>query len=177
MEPDEAPSLGGYYVGGYVVITNNSDSTIYLDSVLLGTATSQPFEIPGAPCADRIAFYSDPQGLWSAEIYRFPGTGRDYPIRPGEHKLIATDAIDHRTIIPDGYDLRGADFEFLSYADVDNPSVPNLTSVGLWENVLGHGPTGNLGSDVWYLALPTDVASLPRGCTPVYHFQVSPHSR
>jgi hypothetical protein len=166
MLPAENPALGGYFFGGYVVIANNSDSTIYLDGMLLGRATSQPFEIPGAPCADRIAFYSDPKGLWSADIYRFPGTGRDYPIGPGEHKLIATDAIDHRTIIPDGYDLRGADFEFLSYADVDNPNVPNLTSVGLSENVFGHGLTSPGGADVWYLALPTDVTSLPQAVLP-----------
>src|SRR5467141_3604511 len=102
MLPAENPVLGGYFYGGYVVIANNSDSTIYLDGMLLGTAVSQPFEINGAPCADRIAFYSDPAGVWSAWIYQFPGTASDYPIRPGEHRVIATDAIDHRPIIADG---------------------------------------------------------------------------
>lgn len=165
MEPAENPALGGYFYGGYVVIANNSDSTMYLDRMLLGTATSQPYEINGAPCADRIAFYSDPEGLWSAWIYQFPGTGQDYPIGPGERKLIATDAIDHRSIIADGYDLRGADFEFLSYSDVDNPDVPNLVSVGLREPLGGHGPYGG-DSDVWYLALPTDLTSLPQGILP-----------
>jgi len=165
MEPAENPALGGYFYGGYVVIANNSDSTMYLDSMLLGIATSQPYEINGAPCADRIAFYSDPEGLWSAWIYQFPGTGQDYPIGPGEHKVIATDAIDHRTIIADGYDLRGADFEFLSYSDVDNPDVPNLVSVGLREPLGGHGPYGG-DSDVWYLARPTDLTSLPQGILP-----------
>lgn len=165
MEPAENPALGGYFYGGYVVIANNSDSTMYLDRMLLGTATSQPYEINGAPCADRIAFYSDPEGLWSAWIYQFPGTGQDYPIGPGERKLIATDAIDHRSIIADGYDLRGSDFEFLSYSDVDNPDVPNLVSVGLREPLGGHGPYGG-DSDVWYLALPTDLTSLPQGILP-----------
>ena len=165
MLPAEDPALGGYFYGGYVVIANNSDSTIYLDGMLLGVATSQAFEINGAPCADRIAFYSDPAGLWSAWIYQFPGTGRDYPIGPGEHKMIATDAIDHRPIIADGYDLRHADFEFLSYSDADNPAVPNLASVGLREPVGGHGPYGG-DADVWYLVLPTDLSSLPEGTLP-----------
>lgn len=103
--------------------------------------------------------------MWSAWIYQFPGTGQDYPIGPGERKLIATDAIDHRSIIADGYDLRAADFEFLSYSDVDNPDVPNLVSVGLREPLGGHGPYGG-DSDVWYLALPTDLTSLPQGILP-----------
>jgi hypothetical protein len=166
MLPAEDMTIGGYLDGGYVVIANNSDSTIYLDGMLMGQATSQPFEIAGAPCADRIAFYSDPAGLWTSWIYRFPGTGQDYPIYPGEHKLIATDAIDHRTIVPYGYDLSHADFEFFSYADVDNPSVPNLVSVGLNEPVSGHGLVTFGGSSVFYIALPTDVASLPQGVLP-----------
>jgi len=170
MLPAENPVLGGYFYGGYVVIANNSDSTIHLDGMLLGTAVSQPFEINGAPCADRIAFYSDPAGVWSAWIYQFPGTGQDYPIRPGEHRVIATDAIDHRPIIADGYDLRAADFEFLSYSDVDNPNVPNLVSVGLREPPGGHGPYGT-EADVWYLARPTDLTSLPQAVLPFTSFK------
>ncbi len=165
MLPEENPALGGYFYGGYVVIANNTDTTIYLDGMLLGVAVSQAFEINGAPCADRIAFYGDPAGLWTAWIWRFPGTGGDYPIGPGEHKVIATDAIDHRPIIAEGYDLRSADFEFLSYSDVDNPAVPNLVSVGLRDPVGGHGPYGT-DADVWFLALPTDLTSLPQGILP-----------
>jgi hypothetical protein len=165
MLPEENPALGGYFYGGYVVIANNTDTAIYLDGMLLGVAVSQAFEINGAPCADRIAFYSDPAGLWTAWIWRFPGTGRDYLIGPGEHKVIATDAIDHRPIIAEGYDLRSADFEFLSYSDVDNPAVPNLVSVGLRDPLGGHGPYGT-DADVWFLALPTDLTSLPQGILP-----------
>jgi hypothetical protein len=160
------PITGPYDDGGYVVIGNNADTTIYLDRVLIGVATSQPYEIPGARCQDRIAFYSDPAGLWSAQVYQFPGTGTDHPILPGSQRVIATDAIDHRAIIPAGYDLHGADFEFQGSADVDNPAVPNVVSVGLREALGGHGLRPSFGISVWYLALPTDLASLPRGVLP-----------
>lgn len=160
------PITGPYDDGGYVVIGNNGDTTIYLDRLLIGVATSQPYEIPGAPCRDRIAFYSDPAGLWSAQVYQFPGAGTDYPVPPGGRRVIATDAIDHRPIIPAGYDLHGADFEFQGSADVDNPAVPNVVSVGLREALGGHGLRPSFGVSVWYLALPTDLASLPRGILP-----------
>ncbi len=161
------PIIGGYVDGGYVVIANNTDSTIYLDGMLLGVADALTFEAPGFPCSLFDNFQNDPTGVWGGRIERFPGTGRDFPIQPGEHKLIATDAIDHRPLIQQGYDLSNADFESLGSRDVDNPSVPNLTSVGPRQDLGGHGLSGFRLINPWYLAVPTDLATLRTANLPV----------
>jgi len=179
-EPAPDPATGGYFFGGYLVLANNADTTIYLDGLLLGRATSQAFEIAGAPCAERVAWIANPNGLWTANVERFPGAGREYPIGPGEQRMIATDGIDHRPIFSEGYDLRGADFEFRGSADVDNPNVPDMVRVGLRDHVLGHGLMGDvLDASPWFIALPTDMAGLQQENMPftVYPFQLIPADR
>ncbi len=180
MEPGDNPATGSYDFGGYLVIANNADSTIYLDGMLLGVATSQPSEIPGAPCAERVAWIANPNGLWTSAVQRFPGAGQEFPIGPGERRMIATDAIDHRPLYSQGYDLRGADFEFRGSADVDNPNVPDMATVGLRGDFFGHGLSGpGVISDVWFIALPTEMAGLQQGLMPftVYPFQLMPAER
>jgi len=74
--------------------------------------------------------------------------------------VVAVDAIDHSQIYPAFPDLSDADFELLGPADVDNPSVPNMPEAGLESWFFGHGllPT----SDLYFLAEPVDVETLPR---------------
>ena len=38
----------------------------------------------------------DSTAIYSALIMAFPGSGREFPIQPGEAKMLAMDAIDHR---------------------------------------------------------------------------------
>ena len=76
---------------------------------------------------------------------------------------MATDAIDHRTFHPDLYDLSGADFEFIGSSDVENPGVPNMINIGVYESwpSEGHGHLLMNGVDiVIVVAEPLDVGSL-----------------
>lgn len=43
----------------------------------------------------------DSTAIYSALIMAFPGSGREYPIQPGEAKVLAMDAIDHRAAAPE----------------------------------------------------------------------------
>lgn len=65
-------------------------------------------------------------------LYTIPGSGTDYPVKPGEFLLLADTGIDHRAINPNSFDLSHAGFEWYdvssspSTMDIDSPSVPNL---------------------------------------------------
>ena len=133
------PGSGTYHFGGYLELYNNSDSTIYLDGVLIAHAWSQLGDWPGYPCVTSEPFRNDPAGLWAQKIATFPGSGRDFPLMPGDNVVVATDAVDHRDLFPGMIDLRDADFEFLGSADVDNPAVPNMLDVSTEAPPFGHG--------------------------------------
>ncbi|MHB8837672.1 MAG: hypothetical protein ACYC7F_01830 [Gemmatimonadaceae bacterium] len=88
-------------------------------------------------------------------------------MKPGEFVVVATDGINHLPFgTRDVYDLSMADYVvYVGPGDVDNPSVPNLISVGTAQ---GHSAYDTHGtpwielSNALVLALPQDVAALPR---------------
>ena len=135
----QSPTSNSYLFGGYLELYNNSDTTVYLDGVLIARAGSALTALPHLSCEAAAPVAMDPDGLWASEIASFPGSGRQYPLAPGGVVVVATDAIDHSALLPDMLDLRGADFEFMGPADVDNPSVPNMLDVGTGSPFFGHG--------------------------------------
>lgn len=167
--PRNIPGSGTYLFGGFLEAYNNSDTTIYLDGVLVAKALSVSFETPSAvaPC-DLLAPYSnDPGGLWSTYLAAFPGSGANYPLRPGENVVLAEDAIDHSVVFPGFIDLSMANFEFVGSADVDNPAVPNMVDYSLREAQFGHGMfLGASLSSVAALAGRVDPASFMKAKLP-----------
>jgi hypothetical protein len=140
--PRFIPGVGTYTYGGFIELYNNSDSTLFLDGVLLGAMWPQAFETATSvtKCADMAPFYEDPAGVWVTFMAAFPGSGQSYPVAPGQVIVVATDAIDHRDLFPGQLDLRDADFEFIGFADVDNPAVPNMVDLSLRQPPLAeHG--------------------------------------
>jgi hypothetical protein len=153
------PGLGGYDVGGFLELYNNSDTTVFLDGLAIVKGIDAEFDYPNFPCSLLKAFSSDPGGVWSLGYQVFPGGGRDHPLAAGHFVVIATDAIDHRSLYPGAIDLSHADFEFAGTADADNPSVPNMINTGYDPDFLGHGLVwGTLGA-VAAVALPFDTAA------------------
>ena len=154
-----------YPFGGYVELYNNSDTTIYLDGLTFGDALlADPFIQPEDHVNSCTLFpdmMGDTTGVWAEMLFRFPGTGHDYPVVPGQAVVIATDAVDHTVVNPDATDLTNANFEFIGPSDVDNPSVPNMINLGLRDSPYGHG---------WYaitraapfVALPLRTDTLPK---------------
>ena len=92
----------------------------------------------------------------------FPGTGQDYPILPGELKLIAVAAIDHTPVHPSTLDLRHADFEIGSPSIADNPAVPNMIDVGLdpFNSSAGPGMWLSAAFAAYFLAEAVDIGGL-----------------
>ncbi len=120
---------GLYYHDKYVEIFNQSDSVLYLDSLMIAVVYSSSYL--------GLNYRDDPAYVHSKSIWIFPGTGSDYPIQPGEFVVCAEDAIDHRINAPNSVDLSHSAFEFYKddAPDVDNPAAPNMIRI--------YQPSGN----------------------------------
>ena len=165
------PSGSQYYEGGYLEIFNNADTTIEIAGKLFFDAYGGYIRssVHANGCNYFLPMERDPGGVWTRFVYRFPPQAK--PLAPGRALVVATDAIDHRVFGGAGFlDLTRADFEFLGPADVDNPLVPNMISVGPQVYNFGHGWQFRGGRQVWGLANPVDMDSLPRWTDLVFFF-------
>ena len=135
-----------YVFGSYLEVYNNSDTTTYLDGMLLirtplwntASSISGPCDTP-----DKLLRLDSTAVYAASSVIAFPGAGREYAIRPGEALVMAMDAIDHRAAAPDKeqVDLSRAHFEqFWSDADTDNPFAANMVRLlGNSGTVFGRG--------------------------------------
>jgi hypothetical protein len=115
------PTNAGLYIHDkFIEIYNQSDSVQYLDGLIIADIWANP--------KMGINYTDDPTYIHTKKVWKFPGSGHDCPIRPGQYIVCATDAIDHRINAPNSIDLSHADYEFYKddAPDIDNPSVPNM---------------------------------------------------
>ncbi len=158
-------SLDSYTLSDFLELTNNSDTTVYLDGLVIGLMSANCEWQPGW-CAAHARWDDDPDGIWVEYMDTLPGTGHDYPLAPGAVAVIATIGMDHRPLSPVwGLDLSHANFECRGIADADNPGVPDCVAIpirtnGTWAGAHGMIFSYNLGSAV-VVALPVDTASVP----------------
>jgi len=105
-----------YFHDQFTEIYNNSSQTIYLDSLLI---------------ADVEYGFADDSVIHAVHAYMFPGDGDDYPIGPGEFRVIAQDAIDHSPYPISSINLLDSDFEYYvaDKGDVNNVSVPDMIQI------------------------------------------------
>lgn len=115
-----------YFGDDYVKLYNNTDHVVYADGlVFFQTAFMSVNKYDYTPdiMATDIAVNA---------LYAIPGSGRDYPVEPGETLILADNAIDHRVLNPNSFDMSHADFEWYdestnpNFSDVDNPDVANM---------------------------------------------------
>jgi len=159
------PTIGAYSFGGYVELYNNADSTIFLDGFVIAQEAPVHSEsgLTGFGCADLPRVLRlDPNNVYVLNAMAFPGTGRDFPIRPGEAKVIATDAVNHAAAAPllEQVDLSRAPFEsYFSDGDVDNPESVNMLRLFGSTGGLGRGPNYFSGGIMQLLLRPGSVAA------------------
>lgn len=130
---------GKSYTGdSYFRIINNSDQTLYADGLCIFESDFQ---------TDMKENYTPDimnQAMTVATGFMIPGDGKQYPVEPGQSLLICDNAINHKEINPNSFDLSHADFEWWAessnpdFTDPDNPDVPNLVpimkeSATLWQ--------------------------------------------
>lgn len=159
-----------YRQGTYLEVYNNSETTIYLDGKLVGLGPFFHLDHPeyNQPCSVTEQWQADSNGLWTPQVYRFPGTGRQYPLAAGEAAVLATDAVNHSVVDSRWPDLSTARFEFIGPADVDNPAAANMQLLeSAWSDPFGHGWFFS-GGGIYFLADSVDLAALPRVTPPNY---------
>lgn len=157
--PFQSPATSnlGYGFGTYIEVYNNSDTTVYLDGALIVTT---PLTLHGGwpeyPCAQyNVAARMDSLHLWvTSGGNQFPGSGREFPLAPGEGRVIAQDAIDHNAAAPgmEQLDLSRAHFENIgSDADTDNPFAVNMVRRTSSLGVFGRGTIYNTANIAYAL--------------------------
>jgi hypothetical protein len=103
------PSNATYFRDQFYEIYNNSETTVYLDSLCIGTmlpltATANlPTWITANP--DDYVFFGS--------VWQLSGSGSDYPLQPGESALICQWATNHTvsTLNPNSINLSSGEFE------------------------------------------------------------------
>lgn len=79
-----------YQSDQYVTLYNNSDKTIYLDGLCVAVVD------PGNNLESSWMKYTDMKRIPVNDLtWQFPGSGKEYPLLPGEETTIATNAVDH----------------------------------------------------------------------------------
>lgn len=116
---------GKQYQGGdqYFEIYNNSSDTLYADGLCIAES-----ELNTASSMNEYTPDIRPDATPVSSVYRIPGTGTDYPVKPGEAIIVCDVAIDHSAENANSFDLSIANFEWFDGADidVDVPEVPNM---------------------------------------------------
>jgi hypothetical protein len=148
------PSGQQYYVGGYLELHNNSDTTIALAGKLFLDVWDGYLTAPTRPdgCSIFSAVERDPQNVWVQQLYRFPVDARS--LESGQTAVLATDGIDHRPFGRAGFfDLTIAAAEFPGSSDVDSPLVPNMIDLSPRPREAdGHGWRFRGGRQYWAIA-------------------------
>lgn len=152
-----------YNWGNYFEIYNNGDTTAYLDGHVLAATSNLVLHSQGYANCDEPSYLkwrADTDRIWASIGVQFPGNGRDFPIAPGESRVYAQDAVDHRAASGmEGFvDLSLADFEhYAGGSDTDNPVSANVQPVF----AVGTGAGGRgmrvIGPAVWILVKPGNI--------------------
>ncbi len=114
----KTPAEGTYQADQYVILHNNDSKVQYLDSLCFGVISpanaiaNNPW-IEKDPVTGEIK-YQDFIPVLQA-VWRFPGSGSDYPLQPGEDAVLSiTGAIDHSAQYPLSVNLNKAEY-FVCY--------------------------------------------------------------
>jgi len=112
------PAQGKYNVDSYMILHNNTNHTVYLDSLCL--ATLDPYNSNASSVwAQDISYAPLIQAVW-----QFPGDGSSHPLESGKDAVISIyGAIDHSAQYPLSVNLNKPDY-YVCY----NPGLfPNTT--------------------------------------------------
>lgn len=124
-------SSGGaqyYMLDGFVEIVNNSDEVQYLDQLILSAPSGNQKQENAWQANGITDLYECGQG----SVIAFPGTGKDYPLQPGEFVVIANEAMNHKLAYGDDEEKKD---EYAKSPDLSNAD---------WEITLGTGDVQHL---------------------------------
>ncbi|MGL4582797.1 MAG: DUF4876 domain-containing protein [Flavobacterium sp.] len=120
--------LKAYQTGKYFKLVNNTDKVLYADGLLIAQSdfltTKDNKETPDV-LNEAFVLQS---------VMMLPGSGKEYPVEPGDFIVIADNAQNHNLPNVPGADLSNANFEFPitenpKNVQPDNPNVPNVKMI------------------------------------------------
>lgn len=129
----KTPNNKNYFQDQYIEIYNNSAETLYAD---------------GLSIAESMNTNSVTTNLWGkflpntiavGTVYTVPGSGKDYPVKPGTSLIIASMGINHKIENANSpVDMSKADFEWYDEhnMDTDVPEVPNMIKYYSYSNTI-----------------------------------------
>ena len=110
-------STDDYQFDKHIILHNNSDKTIYLDSLCVGTMN--PYNSTAhnpwlEPDGDGHFIYPDFIPVMQA-VWKIGGDGKTFPLAPGEDAVVVIcGAIDHASLYPESVNLNRKDY-FVCY--------------------------------------------------------------
>jgi len=189
-------TTGASFRDQFIEIYNNSDSVLYADSLYIGEALGiQNFTAVNIYRQPNSQYdWSKAQGMptnidanndyiYTRALLMIPGTGKQYPVQPGNSIVLAQTAVNHKAPFTgsDGkviaardpsltIDLSGADFEayyapFLPRplaSDIDNPLVPNVDVLSYNGTDLILETSGRMGYIIFKNPGTTAIKDLPK---------------
>ena len=123
-------STGYYFKDQFYEIYNNSDDVQYVDGLCIGT-------LMPATASTTIYNWIVPDGhpenyVYLGAVWQIPGSGTDYPVKPGESIIIAQGAQNHMLIKETSpVDLSKAEFETFMVNQTVNPDNPESVNMTL----------------------------------------------
>lgn len=116
-----AGSAERYFRDQFYEIYNNSDEVIYLDGIHFANL------VPGKATTNLPVWPKEDNGkyVYGERLWKFPGSGKEYPLKPGESCVISQFAANHKLDIynPNSpVDCSSSDFEF----NLNNPKFPDM---------------------------------------------------
>lgn len=133
----------------YIALYNNSNEVAYLDSVCFGVV--EPYNAPTSPSA--WSYIKDGQRVLRDTIpiveavWQFPGSGKTFPLQPGEQAVVAlTAAIDHTILRPMSVNLDVPGYWVCynqRYTNASYHPSPGPNLVGRWLDLLWKEGTSN----------------------------------
>jgi len=115
-----AGSAPNYFRDQFYEIYNNSDSILYLDGIYFAALypSAATENKPVWPASDENKY------VYTDRLWKFPGTGNQYPLKPGECCVVSQFAANHQLNIynPNSpVDCSSSEFEF----NMNNKNFPN----------------------------------------------------
>jgi len=115
-----AGSAPNYFRDQFYEIYNNSDSILYLDGIYFAALypTAATENLPVWPESDENKY------VYTDRLWKFPGSGSEYPLKPGESCVVSQFAANHQLDIynPNSpVDCSSSEFEF----NMNNKNFPD----------------------------------------------------
>lgn len=153
-----------YFRDQFYELYNNTESTIYLDKIYFAdlAPTTATQKLPTWPEEDGNNY------VYAINIWQFPGSGTDYPLKPGESCVVSQFAVNHKLTVynpKSPVDCSSSEFEF----NCNNASYPNQPAIdmkfvfrnGLANNTLLQYLTSVFGGAYVIFQVPEGVAYDP----------------